>query len=96
MHAIFVAHGPFVESMKLRRRERRLLGRQAARLSPSPLSSIDDPAPLTEEEEEEEEITVIEGFANLEIYNLVAMMLGISVEQRAQTNGTVGFWEQYL
>ncbi|KAL8277172.1 hypothetical protein RQP46_010420 [Phenoliferia psychrophenolica] len=41
-------------------------------------------------------ITVIPGFANLEVYNLVAKLLGIGVEGRAPNNGTVGFWEGLL
>ncbi|KAM0750332.1 Phosphodiest-domain-containing protein [Meredithblackwellia eburnea MCA 4105] len=73
MHAIFVAHGPFANSIKASAIERR---------SPLP--------------RDEEEITTIPGFANLEIYNLVASLLGIKEEGRAPTNGTVGFWEQYI
>ena len=42
------------------------------------------------------EITVIPGFPNLEIYDLVANLLGIEEEGRAKNNGTEGFWEQYL
>ncbi|GAA6005146.1 nucleotide pyrophosphatase/phosphodiesterase family protein [Rhodotorula paludigena] len=40
--------------------------------------------------------TVIPGFANTELYELVAELLHIPVESRAQTNGTSGFWDQYL
>lgn len=43
-----------------------------------------------------DEITVIPGFANLEIYNLVAKLLGIGEEGRAPNNGTAGFWEALL
>ena len=45
---------------------------------------------------ERDAITVIPGFANLEIYNLVAELLGIEVDRRAPNNGTVGFWESLL
>ena len=41
-------------------------------------------------------ITVIPGFANLEIYNLVTGLLGIDVDRRAPNNGTVGFWDRYI
>lgn len=41
-------------------------------------------------------ITVIPGFANLEVYNLVAGLLGIGEAGRAGNNGTVGFWEGLL
>lgn len=41
-------------------------------------------------------ITVIDGFPNLEIYNLVARLLGIQTPGRASNNGTVGFWDRYL
>lgn len=34
-------------------------------------------------------------FANVEIYNLVMKLLGIS-DKAAPTNGTVGFWDQYI
>ncbi|KAK4700203.1 hypothetical protein P7C70_g6048, partial [Phenoliferia sp. Uapishka_3] len=43
-----------------------------------------------------DEITVIPGFANLEVYNLVARLLGIDEAGRAPNNGTVGFWEELL
>ncbi|KZO93653.1 Phosphodiest-domain-containing protein [Calocera viscosa TUFC12733] len=49
-----------------------------------------------EEEEEEEEMhapVVIDGFASLEVYNLVCRLLGI---QGAPNNGTEGFWDAYL
>ena len=39
-------------------------------------------------------VTVIPGFANLEIYNLVARLLAI--ESPALNNGTRGFWERFL
>ncbi|GAA5874588.1 hypothetical protein JCM1840_002238 [Sporobolomyces johnsonii] len=40
--------------------------------------------------------TVLPGFANLEVYDLVARLLGIPEERRALNNGTSGFWERYL
>jgi len=35
------------------------------------------------------------GFQNVEIYNLVVKLLGIE-DKAAATNGTKGFWEQFL
>ena len=43
---------------------------------------------------EEDGITVIPGFDNLEIYNLVTRLLGVG--RTARNNGTVGFWDRYL
>lgn len=45
-------------------------------------------------EERADGVTVIPGFANLEIYNLVARLLAI--ESPAPNNGTRGFWERFL
>lgn len=77
MHAIFVADGPFATMAK---NQRRMAKRHGGH----------------DEEEEEEEMhapMVIDGFASLEIYNLICKLLGI---QGARTNGTAGFWETYL
>ena len=35
------------------------------------------------------------GFQNVEIYNLIMKLLGIE-EQATKTNGTTGFWDKYL
>lgn len=43
-----------------------------------------------------DQTTVIPGFGNHEIYDLVMDLLGVEEENRAPTNGTVGFWAQYL
>lgn len=40
--------------------------------------------------------TVLPGFANTEVYELVAELLHVPVEGRARTNGTEGFWDEYL
>ncbi|GAA6004031.1 hypothetical protein JCM10207_006523 [Rhodosporidiobolus poonsookiae] len=40
--------------------------------------------------------TVVPGFKNLEVYDLVADLLRIPVERRALNNGTSGFWEGIL
>jgi hypothetical protein len=39
---------------------------------------------------------VIDGFKNVEIYNLVMTLLGVDKRVRAPNNGTDGFWEEYL
>jgi hypothetical protein len=38
---------------------------------------------------------VMSTFPNVEIYNLVIRLLGVS-SYAARNNGTVGFWDQYL
>jgi hypothetical protein len=38
---------------------------------------------------------IMHRFQNVEIYNLIAKLLGIS-EYAANTNGTRGFWDKYL
>jgi hypothetical protein len=42
------------------------------------------------------ETYVMEGFMNLEIYGLVARLLGIQSAQMASNNGTADFWAKYL
>lgn len=91
MHAIFIAHGPF-----------------ASRIKSNSRSSSSSSSSLSEEQEEEQEedgvrgmkeengITIIPGFDNLEVYNLVMTLLGVDEEKRARNNGTVGFWDRYL
>lgn len=39
---------------------------------------------------------VMNGFQNVEVYNLVMRLLGVPEEVRAKTNGTVGFWDRYF
>jgi hypothetical protein len=38
---------------------------------------------------------ILDTFQNVEIYNLVMKLLGIS-DTAAPNNGTAGFWDQYL
>jgi len=38
---------------------------------------------------------VMDGFQNVEIYNLVMKLLGIE-DRAAETNGTPGFWNRYF
>jgi len=39
---------------------------------------------------------VMETFQNVEVYNLVMKLLGVPDNLIASTNGTRGFWDQYL
>lgn len=106
MHAIFIAHGvrygvpvvrlphwslahisflglpqPFANNLKTTARRR----------SPAPpTTSASASASLVEQ------TTIIPGFDNLEIYNLVIRLLGIPESGRAKNNGTEGFWDKYL
>ncbi|BGP50447.1 hypothetical protein JCM10450v2_006366 [Rhodotorula kratochvilovae] len=83
MHAIFVAHGPFASRLKTSSRfDRRARAFQQPQ-ERAPIPS--DPA-----------TSVIPGFANTELYELVAELLRIPVEGRARTNGTERFWDEYL
>jgi hypothetical protein len=85
MRGIFVAHGPFAQHL------RSLPSSSLARRS-SNAYALSGRAPI----EEDPATMVIPGFANLEVYDLVARLLGIEEEGRAKTNGTRGFWERYL
>lgn len=80
MHAIFVAHGPFANAVNAQSSSAALQSRQAG-------GSAVASDPHTH---------VIPGFDNVEVYDLVAGLLRIPVEKRAQNNGTSGFWDQYI
>ncbi|GAA5894436.1 hypothetical protein JCM6882_004821 [Rhodosporidiobolus microsporus] len=96
MHGIFVAHGPFAERLKSSPLARRRLSRSSS--PPSSASPLSSDTPLTRRDPipTDPATTVLPGFANLEVYNLVADLLRIPRERRAQTNGTEGFWEGWL
>lgn len=51
---------------------------------------------LPDSSDEESRISVVEGFKNLEVYGLVARLLGIPERSRAPHNGTEGVWDTYL
>lgn len=90
MHAIFIAHGPLASRIKatsIRRRNRNSQDWASSRLK----------GLLTRPREIEihEDITVIPGFDNLEIYNLITKKL-LKLDKVAKQNGTVGFWDRYL
>lgn len=80
MQAMFVAHGPFSTDVKAQHQRRSLSSRSRGKDS---WHSIADDA------------YVMQSFQNVEIYNLVMKLLGIS-DHAAPTNGSAGFWDQYL
>lgn len=79
MHAIFVAHGPFSTVVKTQHQQ---VSRhvQAKRHGWHLVSG---------------DTYILDTFQNVEIYNLVLKLLGIS-NTAAPNNGTAGFWDQYL
>jgi hypothetical protein len=84
MHAIFVAHGPFSTTTKASHRMRSwsLLPRFLSREKHGWHSTSD-------------KTYIMKGFQNVEVYNLVMKLLAIE-DKAASTNGTLGFWDQYL
>jgi hypothetical protein len=40
--------------------------------------------------------SLMPGFQNVEIYDLVMRLLGIDAAHSAKTNGTAGFWDAYV
>ena len=53
------------------------------------------PHRLPSQDKSHDGITVISGFDNLEIYNLITREL-LNLSNVAPNNGTVGFWEKFL
>jgi len=84
MYAIFVAHGPFSAVAKAMHHS------QSTSLRPRWLSNPNKGWHLTSDDP-----YVMDGFQNVEVYNLVMKLLGIQA-QAAKTNGTTGFWDKYL
>lgn len=88
MHAIFVAHGPFSAVAKAVHQSGSLktvsglVSRLLSRPNEGWHSTSDD-------------TYVMNGFQNVEIYNLVIKLLGIK-DKAAPTNGTDGFWDLYF
>ncbi|KAJ3504776.1 hypothetical protein NLJ89_g7763 [Agrocybe chaxingu] len=82
MQAMFVAHGPFSVNAKAQYQRRSQDSRLVARAKKGWHSTSHD-------------TFIMQPFRNVEIYNLVIKLLGIS-NKAAPTNGTIGFWEQYL
>lgn len=83
MRAMFVAHGPFSAVTKAVHQSRGLpLTRALSRPNKGWHSTSDD-------------TYVMNGFPNVEVYNLVIKLLGIG-SKAAPTNGTEGFWDLYF
>ena len=83
MHAIFVAHGPFpAVSKALHQNSTSRFSRTLSRPNKGWHSTSDD-------------TYVMDGFQNVELYNLVMKLLDIRAG-RAQNNGTDGFWDLYF
>ncbi|KAI0060321.1 Phosphodiest-domain-containing protein [Artomyces pyxidatus] len=82
MYAMFVAHGPFSAVAKAVHQSRSLGARSLWNSNKGWHSTSDD-------------TYVMDGFQNVEIYNLVMNLLGIE-QWAAGNNGTKGFWGQYL
>jgi hypothetical protein len=80
MQAIFVAHGPFSTGSKAVHQSRS--AQLPSRGNTGWHSAVND-------------TYVMEGFLNVEIYNLVTRLLGIE-GWAAANNGTPGFWDKYL
>lgn len=43
-----------------------------------------------------DDVYVMDGFQNVEVYNLVMKLLGVNRSLTAKTNGTEGFWDKYF
>lgn len=84
MRAIFVAHGPFSTDAKIIHHSRNLPLRSRW------LLDADKGWHSTSGSN-----YVMNGFQNVEIYNLIMKLLGIEA-QATKTNGTTGFWDKYL
>ncbi|CAA7262984.1 unnamed protein product [Cyclocybe aegerita] len=82
MQAMFVAHGPFSVKAKAQYQRRSQDSRLVARTKKGWHSTSHD-------------TYIMQPFRNVEIYNLVMKLLGIS-DKAAPTNGTIGYWDQYL
>uniref|UniRef100_A0A8H7XQR2 Phosphodiest-domain-containing protein n=1 Tax=Psilocybe cubensis TaxID=181762 RepID=A0A8H7XQR2_PSICU len=81
MQAMFVAHGPFSHQAKAQHQRRSKIAHLSSRAHEGWHSTSDD-------------TYIMNTFQNVEIYNLVMKLLGI--ENIANNNGTLGFWDQYL
>jgi hypothetical protein len=86
MYAMFVAHGPFSAVTKAVHQYRSLESRQSFSRSLS--------RPNKGWHSTSDDTYVMNGFQNVEIYNLVVKLLGI--DTKANTNGTDGFWDLYF
>jgi|SRR6266702_2090121 len=85
MNAIFVAHGPFSSTAKIAHHKQSSSHRLRGPSNPNKgwHSTSGD-------------TYVMDGFQNVEVYNLVMKLLGIPQAEAAQTNGTTGFWDIFF
>jgi hypothetical protein len=83
MHAIFVAHGPFAAVTK------------ALHQSSSSSSSPSLSRPNKGWHSTSDDTYVMNGFQNVEIYNLVMKLLAME-DKAARTNGSDHFWDIYF
>ena len=90
MRAVFVAHGPFSSGAKAIATRGVSLQAGSSHIAP-----VNARANANAWHSITDEAHIMQGFPNVEIYNLVMRLLGIS-RLSAQTNGTVGFWDNYL
>ncbi|KIM54455.1 hypothetical protein SCLCIDRAFT_31067 [Scleroderma citrinum Foug A] len=90
MRAVFVAHGPFSSGAKAIATRGVSLQAGSSHIAP-----VNARANANAWHSITDEAHIMQGFPNVEIYNLVMRLLGIS-RLSAQTNGTIGFWDNYL
>jgi hypothetical protein len=88
MYAMFVSDGPFSGKAKQRRR---LRTRSTSNLFSRLITRSHD----RDEWHATGETYVMQGFQNVEVYGLVTKLLDIEA-YAVKTNGTSGFWNQYL
>lgn len=88
MYAMFVSDGPFSGKAKQRRRIR-------ARSIPNLFSRLLGGSLSHNGWHTTGKTYVMQGFDNVEVYGLVTKLLDIEA-YAAETNGTSGFWDQYL
>lgn len=83
MHAIFIAHVPSTSETNGVYASHSRVMRAATSCSNSVMNSIST------------DVHVLDGFQNVEVYNLVVTLLGIG-DKAAPNNGTDGFWDRYV
>ena len=101
MHAMFIADGPFATLLKEQKARRASdtpfgLSPSLLRRLPNPIKSYlrslsADSSSLDRRKAPQ----IIDGFKNVEVYNLIIKLLHLE-EFAAPTNGTTGFWDNYL
>jgi len=87
MYAMFVAHGPFAAVAKAVQQSRSV---GTPKIVSRVLFGSGKGWHLTSND-----TYIMEGFGNVEIYNLVIKLLGAE-RWAANTNGTTGLWDKYF